>query len=66
VLAGHVETELLGHLDVVTKCGIGRGCVDSVRPKALIQRTDLEIRFAVERDLDPSLSRNRRCAFLHS
>ena len=38
VLAGGVETELFGHLDIVAQCVVGRGGVKSVGPKALVQR----------------------------
>ena len=48
MLAGHVETELLRHFDVIFKSVIRRRGVDTIRPEALIERTHLKDRLVVE------------------
>ena len=48
VLADHVETEILGFLDIVPKSLVRRSRVQSVRPPALVQRAELEERLTVE------------------
>ena len=54
MLAGHVEAELLGDFDVVAQGFIGRRGVKAIGPEALVERADLEQRFAVEQDPLPA------------
>jgi hypothetical protein len=53
VLADHVETQILQHLQIVHHCLVIRGRVYSVGPEALVQRTKHEDKFSIEqRPLD--------------
>ena len=49
VLADHVESELLGDLEIVAHRLVGRGGIKAVRPPALVQWTILEKDAVVER-----------------
>src|SRR5438270_1786135 len=55
MLAGHVEAELFGRLDVEAKRLIGRRGVETIGPEALIERAGHEDRLAVEKDAVDSL-----------
>ena len=50
VLAGHVESKLPGHFDVVTERLIRRRGVNAVGPKTLIQRSELEERLVIQQE----------------
>ena len=61
VLPGHVEAELLRHLDVVPQRLVGRGGVDAVGPKALVEGAELEEELVVEEEAgDPILVLSER------
>src|SRR5262249_6356362 len=49
VLAGHVEAELLGDLDIVAQSGVGRSSVQAIGPPTLIERAELEKRQIIEK-----------------
>src|SRR5207244_8747339 len=48
MLAGQIETELLGDFDVIAKRFIRRRGVEPIGPETLIERADLEDELAVE------------------
>ena len=48
MLSGRVETQALGHFDVICQGLVGRRGVQPVRPPALVQRTKHELRLAIE------------------
>jgi hypothetical protein len=50
VLANHREAEVFHGLNVGAQRFVGRRRVESIRPPALIQRTELEDGLAVQRD----------------
>ena len=48
MLAYHIEAQFFSLDDVVSQCFVCRGCVESVRPPALVERAELEQRFSVQ------------------
>ena len=50
VLPNHIETQVLGFLDVVGQCLVGRCGVEAIRPPALVERTEMEDGKAIERE----------------
>lgn len=48
MLAKHIETQILQHLEVIIHRFTVRRCVQAVRPVALVQSAELEDKFAVE------------------
>ena len=55
MLARQVEAQLLGHLDVVAQGFVRGGGIDAVRPEALIERAELEVRLVVEHEAREAL-----------
>ena len=55
MLARHVETHLLGDLDVVSESVVSGGGVESVRPETLVEEPDLKEWFIVEKEARTAL-----------
>ena len=48
MLTDHIESEILGLLDVILQCFVGRSGVKSVRPPTLVKRSELEESLTVQ------------------
>ena len=51
----HIETQFFGFFNIKSKGFIGRCCIEAVGPPPLVQRSELEDRFAIQGQADDAV-----------